>query len=264
MWFGLNSLDYTLWLSNIFATFLLLVVLVKGNHYQDAIFIRGKMLKSLSPFSAYVCFCLLRSLVLFTVKQIGKPSDYYIVYYGAVFVGAVLLVLTAMEVAWEVFGPYHTIPVRAVVNLCGAIIVMSILLFALSELYGFHPPQRYWDLVLIIDRFLLSVCFGGLALSVYFAYALNLPWNHKAKSICAGVMFFTFVQAVNQYFTVLGPQARFHRPYGMLAFFVAQIFWIYEFRKPARPVTEVTDAFINALQQSLEQIGNGKRVPTVT
>lgn len=263
MWFGLNALDYTLWSLNLAACITLLFLLVRGFHYQDAIFFRSRMYRSLSPFSIYIGFCVLRTIALGYVKHHCAPETYYTVYYSAIAMAGILITLTVLEVAWEVFGPYHTVPIRAVINGCGALIVVTVLLLALSEILGYHPPQPYWDAVLTMDRRILSIAFGGLAVTVFIAYWMNMPWNDKAKSICAGLAFVTLVQAVNQHLTVPGSQARFHRPYGMLAFFVAQIFWIYEFRKPARPVTEVTDAFINALQQSLNQIGNGKRVPTV-
>lgn len=253
MRYGLNPLDYTLWITSILSHWLLLFLLLRGKHSSRFPF-----------FTTYIAFSVVEYPALFAINYYMTPADYFIAYYAGLALATLFNVLAAIELFREVLGPYNTIPVSTVSTMVKWLLTV-ILVGMAASLFINHPQRHdFYDHIRVMEKFVRFLIVGSLGVVLVVSWELNLPWSNRASGVCAGMLFCTAVQSVNTIFALHGPLAKFNRPIGMLAYVIAQTVWIYTFRKTSRPVTGVTDEFINALQQVTEQLRERKRVLTVS
>lgn len=218
MWGGLTNLESTLWTINILGNLAILVLLVWRGHYKD-----------FRLFTAYILFSNLRSAALLVTQH--SPEAYFYVYYSALAISASLLFFVVLAIAYEVFAPYKTIPLSAVIRLIGSVLTLTVLSLAASQFFGFHPEQRYWDAILTVDKFSKFACLSALGLTTYMARELSLPWERRLKGLSAGLAFMLLVQGIAAIHALHFQQAAYSRPVHMVAYLITASVWLWVFRR---------------------------------
>lgn len=219
MYFGLTILDTVLWSLTICANLILLYLLITkhcGNH---------------PAFTAYIGLAVTKSLMLVIAHNYLGPTAYFYVYYVGLALGTIALGFTAIEIAHELFAPYNTIPVSAVIKLVGASCFAVYLAFMLATLMGFGNEGTFWARLVTMDKFSSLMVVAALVVTVHVAMSLGLPWEEQNKAICTGLLFTMTVQSVCSAFALYGQSARYTRPVYMLAYLIAQGVWIHSCTK---------------------------------
>lgn len=236
--FSLNVVDQVLWISSTIIGVLTLFLLIKGRHYN------------LFPwFTAYTAFTLLKYLAQIIARPYG-PNAYFFVYYIAALIAIAFWLAVTLEVAAEVFAPYSTIPIRLVIDLLGTVVVMTILALILAEFAGHHPPVKFWNSILTVEKFSRLMITVGLVAVIYISNRINLPWHGWGVGVCAGLIFSMTLQAINTMLTPPMDHVRFHRPFGMLAYVIAQLVWLKTFRRGWVKPPPLTQKMIDEWKQN--------------
>jgi hypothetical protein len=242
MWYGLTILDSCLWATIIVTDAVLAWICLRSHRANHP------------AFTTYICISLGKSLALVAIHHFGGPAMYFYAYYLFNGITSIAVGFAAIEVAYQVFAPYNTIPVGHVIRLVGGVLVFAVLAFSIAELAGFPTQGTFWAKLILLERYMHILIAVSLLVVSVTALDLGLPWDEQTKAVCAGLIFAMTINAVSNAFSLYGEQAKYTRPLGMLAFFFAQLVWTQGFLKAPQARYVADDEILALLRNKMDML----------
>jgi hypothetical protein len=213
--------DYVVWFLVILLQAALVPVLFQsGNHREHP------------AFTAYACFCLVRSVVLLAISS--SLDAYFYVYWAGQFVEVLLALMVVRELFARVMRPYGWIPPGVVPSLAvaGVATAAATVLLALSLPMGeAYPVMTFLRSFERVGGLLLFAGFASVAL---FSSMTHNPWPRTSFGIEAGFLFYLTMHAVAETVAHGMANPRPVRLLGRLAFVVALTIWLGHLWKPEK------------------------------
>jgi hypothetical protein len=235
-----------LWICVMAAESCLLAILLSRKAYRDY-----------PAFTAFVSFCVGRSLILFYVSN-AYPSLYQPVKWIAYMPQLAILIAVVLEVLHRLFHPFDTLPGKTMVHFIratGAVAIAAII-FAI-----FHPgaqPTAWMTFARAMDEVVSWILCSIFVLVALFASYFGIPWRHRLYGIGLGFLLYL---AADVTVTTAVTQLRL-APWNpvwlldMAAFLTACLIWINYFRTAEVPRSVPTCEQIQQIRAILGNFAN--------
>jgi Ca2+/Na+ antiporter len=202
-------------------------------------------------FTAFMAFCVLRSLVLFYVAH--EAMDLYqIVLWGSYLPQLVLLIMLVVEGFQCLFSPISTLPKGTLAHFIEASCACLGVVTVLTLMYPGESSIPWVTCMWAMDQATSWVLFTIFGLTAIMATYLGIPWRHRLFGIALG---FSLYLAVDCIVTTVSAQSQLEAwPIGMVAFLGACIIWAYFFATSEVERTPLTLDQLRQLQAILHPI----------
>lgn len=246
---NLTPLDLFIWLSVSAAEALLVVCLVKLSVYRR-----------FPIFFGFVCFGLLRELLLFYVAFRMSSASYFYAYWVENLIQYLFQFGVLYEVMQELFRPLEILPRHALKLFLGGCFFFVAIIAALSIAFPAEHLGPVITMIVYLERSSEFLRGATLLLLLPFVSMLGLRWRHHALGIVLGFGFFATVNLVCSavgatFFQNIGAAGiTFTRYIPKIAEVASFLIWIEYFRNPEPARTEVSPEVLKTLKGVSNQL----------
>jgi len=211
--------DYAVWFTIILLQAALVPILFQSGHHRH-----------FPAFTAYVSFCLVRSVILLGASP--SLTVYFYLYWVGQLVEVMLALLVVRELFARVMRPFGWVPPQVVPSLITAGLTMAVAAVLLSLSL---PIAEKYPLMAVLKSFervsgvLLLAGFAGVAV---LSSMTGRAWPRTAFGIELGFLLYLTLHAVAETVAYNLPNPRPVRLVGRMSFAVALVIWTAHLWKP--------------------------------
>ena len=208
------------------------IAIMIAQGYVLALLVAGRGYREYPAFTAFISFCVVRSLVLFYLAT--NYSWLYQPVKWATFVLPQLPILVALvrEVFHILFHPYSTLPKRTIGHFVQGTVAIGVVAIVVAIRFPGAQPTTWMTLARAMDQAVSWVLCFVFAFIAIFASYFGVPWRHRVSGIGFGFLLYLSVEV-----TVTTVVAQYRLPVyspmsylSMTAFLAACGIWAYYFR----------------------------------
>jgi hypothetical protein len=241
---------YEYWLASIAGEAVLVLLLIFRRAYR-----------SNSPFFTFAVFTLLRSLVLLNCALGNATNAYFMVYWLAQPIEAVLLFWVVYGMFRELFQPYESLPPKLLPRFFTVCTIAVALIIATCLLLLSHPQYKLYAAMVAFQRGAAIAVVAVVVLTAAVANLFAVPWRSRLAALAWGMVVYLAGTAIviNVTSFVPGHGQSNVRVEVILSSIVAEILWIAAFARSEAPVPLLDQETVEQLHRLLGMLRGCRR-----